>query len=725
MYSCRATLLSASCAFAAFTCPPVLFAGEENGTVDAPSATVSINAARVPGPVNPLVFGHGNLEAADTRRIHGGATRTRLLRTGDGVWDERAARPSPDFMSHARDSGVKALRYPGGCLVHNFDWRKTVGPREQRGDWQFGLDDFLAICRELDAEPIITVSDYVLPAEEMPRHAAELVEYLNAPATPAYPWAMKRAGWGHPEPYGVRYFELGNESDHGNHAVQPRRQFTPATYARYAIDCAAAMRAIDPSVRIGIVTVPGPGDNPRSAWNREVVRVAGAAADFVILHFYAPALNRDLPVQPADMLMRACMAVGDQIGHRIQEYKAMIRDECGRDLPVAITEFNAGFVQPAGGSDPTPWRLSYGAALQCADLYRVFLKPENTVLMSSYWQFYNGYWGMLQVREQPDGSVLKERRPAYELIRLWGQHFGETLVDVTVAGPRADFDVAGWRGVAEARGIEYRPRRTLRTVPLAGLLKSVSGPGYSSRISPDGSVIVFDLKDFSGEAHPVMATIPLATLGTAEDVGYRLTYECQYHRTPGSGKRAERLGLTLADTRDEFSDTSRRTIPGAESRGAWSPLQGELVPRTDSEGIDLRVSLVSDAGGSADNPDGAAPHRLNGKLQFRLLELEVVTREIAPATELVTASSSLSADGRKLYVVVFNKSPDQSIATTFDIRGFVPAGTARYWEVNGPSLASVTGVREVVSGAELTLQGATLLHTLPAHSMTAIELDAR
>ncbi|EIQ01576.1 alpha-L-arabinofuranosidase [Opitutaceae bacterium TAV1] len=683
----------------------------------APTATITIDATRSPGPFNPLIFGHGNIEAGDIEGIHGMHTKTACLLTGDGIWDLENARPTDTFLAHARATGMTALRYPGGCIAHNFDWRKAVGPRAERGDWQFGLDEFLATCRALNAEPVITVSDYVLPADEMPRHAARLVEYLNAPATSAHPHAMQRAVNGHPEPYAVKYFELGNESDHGNHAVKPRRQFTPAQYARYATDTAAAMRAIDPAIKLGIVTVPGTGENPSSPWNREIIRLAGPSADFVVIHLYAPRFNKNLPLISEDLLTRACMAVGDQIDHRLKTWHAMIREACGRDLPLAVTEFNAAFIQPV--NDPKPWRLGYAAALQNADLLRVFLKPENNIQSASYWQFINGYWGMVRT----SGDTTTQTHPAYELFRLWGEHFrGNRLVDTNVVTPTADFE--GYHGVAPARGDRYQPRAILRSYAIPpATFRASSGNGYTVTLADSGDAeITIDLKNFTGQAHPTLATIPVDLLGQKTGITYRLGFETQFRPTPGANSAYGRQGLTLADSRGYTATKSATAITGAQDLGAWSPLSGELVPRDDCPGVTILGRIETQG------------KPITGRLSFRNLVLETVVREAAPATALVTAIASTSTEASgatTLYLILFNKSHEQDIPVTINLQNFpLPSATARYWEVNAPSLTSIDGARQTVTAVALPLATNTaapahLGHTLPAHSMTAIEITTR
>ena len=115
-----------------------------------------------------------------------------------------------------------------GCRTHNFDWKKLIGKAESRPNNRFGLPEFLRFCRETKAIPIITLPDYSGTAQD----AADLVEYLNSPDDGKHPWAARRAGDGHPEPYGVKYFEIGNESNHGSHHTIPTRVYTPEEYVK-------------------------------------------------------------------------------------------------------------------------------------------------------------------------------------------------------------------------------------------------------------------------------------------------------------------------------------------------------------------------------------------------------------------------------------------------------------------------------------------------------------
>lgn len=404
---------------------------------------ITVDAGKSAGPVNPLVFG-ANIEAADDRGIFdrplNAPINPHAVAQGEGTWDPAANRPHPNIVCKLREMRIGMMRYPGGCLAHNYNWKQAVGPLSERPDWKFGIDEYIRLCRALGAEPIITMTDYALPAEELPEHMAELVEYLNAPATPEHPWAMKRAKWGNPEPYRVRYFELGNESSHGSHNLVPRRHFTPEEYAAYFRSCAAAMRRVDPAVRLGIVMEPGTGEQYDSPWNRTVLEKAGKEADFVVLHFYAPRIADQTPQQA----LAAVLAYGDQVEFRLKQYREQARALTGRELPLAITEFNIG----STGNKPYPWRFSFLAGLMNADLLRIWLKPGNGILCANYWQVVNGYWGSFRSNEK--GEITLRRAPV-SFFETWGGYTGSELVQTAVAdAPR--LDAAPVPGLAVSRG---------------------------------------------------------------------------------------------------------------------------------------------------------------------------------------------------------------------------------------------------------------------------------
>jgi alpha-N-arabinofuranosidase len=115
-----------------------------------------------------------------------------------------------------KEQGISIARWPGGNFVSAYDWRDGIGDSDKRPPrrelaWNglesndMGIDDFMNFCRLLGAEPYIAVNAGLGDAHS----AAEEVEYVNGPATSRL--GQLRAANGHPAPYGVRIWGIGNE----------------------------------------------------------------------------------------------------------------------------------------------------------------------------------------------------------------------------------------------------------------------------------------------------------------------------------------------------------------------------------------------------------------------------------------------------------------------------------------------------------------------------------
>jgi alpha-N-arabinofuranosidase len=663
------------------------------------AANITVKTGEVLGPVNPLVFGH-NIEAGDNARIFSSdTTDLDLIQRGDGFWDPATGDPVPYVLDQSKAVGMTVLRYPGGCLAHNFDWRKTVGPDAKTNGWLFGVDQYFSLCNAIGAIPLVTVSDYVLAADEMPENAANFVEYLNSPADAVHPWAMKRKEWGHPAPYNVVWFELGNESMHGNHRVLPRRQYSAEQYAAYANAMAAAMRKVDPKIKLGIVMVPGAGTDVNSDWNRVVVHLAGAIADFAVIHMYAPQLPKS--GVPEDVRMQAMMVAPQHVEQHLIEYHQMIKQQLGHDLPLAITEYNGGLDEFGGA-----YRFSYGNALECADLLRVFLKPDVNVVLANYFNFLNGYFGMLRTPARSSNYEPETEKPAFPLYKLWAQHFGSELVNVDVQAPRAEFPGAG--SEMPARGSVSEPRRQIQRIDLdknSSLVGTLWPKLLNVQIQRRNSDFTIHVQNLSRSIYPLLARIPRPDVPTGTPVEFSVSFDAKFTPDPGSDTAA--MGVGLIDSRGW--NQTHSGIGLDEVTSEWRHFEGTYGLTTETSAVDLSARLMAEG------------KNVSGSLQLHNLVVTAFVSAHDAAYPLLTSSASTSSAGDKLYLVVFNKSASDSIPADIHLPGF-SATKAQYWEVNGPSLPATSGVSTTAEGSSVPLSnGSTATHVFPAHSMTAIE----
>jgi alpha-N-arabinofuranosidase len=156
-----------------------------------------------------------------------------------------------DTIALMREMDCKILRLPGGNFISAYDWKNTIGDPDTRPPildpvWNAvqqndaGLDELLHLCRLVNAEPYWCVNTGFGEA----RSGAELVEYVNGDASS--PWGARRAANGHPQPWRVRYWNVGNE-------MYGKWQFGHMTRDQYNIKhnlFAEAMRKVDPSIYI-------------------------------------------------------------------------------------------------------------------------------------------------------------------------------------------------------------------------------------------------------------------------------------------------------------------------------------------------------------------------------------------------------------------------------------------------------------------------------------------
>ena len=151
------------------------------------------------------------------------------------------------------------VRFPGGCVVEGaslssrWNWKETIGDKSQRrglynvwgyfNTYGLGYHELLQLCEDLDAAPLYVCNVGMScsarqPAESvqgdalqpMVQDALDALEYAMGPVTS--PWGAKRAANGHPEPFKIKYIEIGNEN--GGPVYQANyRVFYDAIKARY------------------------------------------------------------------------------------------------------------------------------------------------------------------------------------------------------------------------------------------------------------------------------------------------------------------------------------------------------------------------------------------------------------------------------------------------------------------------------------------------------------
>jgi alpha-N-arabinofuranosidase len=339
-----------------------------------------------------------------------------------------------DVLAAVRELRPAFIRWPGGNVAQDYHWTWGIGPRDERPTWvnmswredpepaDFGTLEYLAFCRAVGAEPNlvvnvegrgVTVAEaaamraagkdiYSESRRATAAEAAAWVEYVNSPASSRY--GKLRSEHGHPDPFGVVYWEIGNEI----WGDWVRGYSDAATYAVNARRYIQAMKAVDPSIRIIAV-----GDNDME-WNRVVLREIGDVIDMLAVHHYYG--QGDSPGERANLMARPLW-----YERFYGELRELIRElQPDREIRVALNEWNTTL--------PMPRQHTMEPALYGARLMNAFERQGDLIAMSAISDLVNGW---------PGGIIQASRHrvyttPQYSVIQAYARSRGDWRVAAEV-----------------------------------------------------------------------------------------------------------------------------------------------------------------------------------------------------------------------------------------------------------------------------------------------------
>jgi alpha-N-arabinofuranosidase len=368
------------------------------------------------------------------------------------------------------------IRWPGGNVAQDYHWMWGVGPRDQRFTWtnlswgnelepsDFGTDEFVRLCRNVGAEPSLTVN--VEGSNATVAEAAAWVEYENGAASSRH--GAMRAANGNADPLKVKYWEIGNEI----WGDWVRGHSDANTYAANFVRYAAAMSGVDPSIRLIAV-----GDN-NMEWNRTILQAAGPKIDYLAIHHYYGAA--EMGGDPANLMAHAL-----QYEHFYKQVAEVLREVApGRAIKLAINEWNTAL--------PLPRQHSMESALYAARLMNVFERSD-IVAMSAVSDLVNGWSGGVIQASHDDLFVT----PTYLVNELYNRRLGTERLGTRVTSPTFDTTKEGkavpYLDVVVSRSPDRKyifikavntdPQRSLRTgvhvggaaIASSGVMETING----------------------------------------------------------------------------------------------------------------------------------------------------------------------------------------------------------------------------------------------------------
>lgn len=410
-----------------------------------------------------------------------------LFRGKGRLWLDQVSLLPGDAVDGVRSDvfqKIKALhpafiRWPGGNVAQDYHWTWGIGPRDQRFAWtnlswrnelepsDFGTDEFVRLCRNVGAEPSLTVN--VEGRGATVDEAAAWVEYANGAASSRY--GAMRAANGNPDPFKLKYWEIGNEI----WGDWVRGHSDANTYAANFVRYAAAMSGVDPSIRLIAV-----GDN-NMKWNRTILQAAGPKIDYLAIHHYYGAA--EMGGDPANLMAHALSY--ERFYKNVAE---MLREVVpGRAIKLAINEWNTAL--------PLPRQHSMDSALYAARLMNVFERSD-IVAMSAVSDLVNGWSGGV-IQASRDNVFVT---PTYLVNELYNRRLGTKRLAARVTSPTFDttkegngvpyLDVVVSRsadGHIFIKAVNTDPQRSLRTalhvgevrVSSSGVMETINGRSLS------------------------------------------------------------------------------------------------------------------------------------------------------------------------------------------------------------------------------------------------------
>lgn len=441
-----------------------------------------------------------------------------------------------NVLKMVRELKPNILRFPGGCFADSYHWKDGIGQRDKRptvwnqawGGWEtneVGTDEFIQLCRLTNSEPLICVNF----GSGSPQEAADWVEYCNGSAESKF--GAIRAMNGHPEPYRVKYWMIGNEI-YGSWEIG---HCDVETYAKGYLEFYRAMKILDPEIKI--IAVAGNGNDLNLSWLREFLELVRSQVDYLTLHCYTPLIGNFSP--PSQELYKSVVAAPLKYERVFSAAKLIIGKTIkeGKDIKLAVTEWNTMY------HNTRCREQTLEAAIFVAGMLNVFIRNSNIVEICNFSELVGG-WEGAGIRIE-HGNIYVT--PSYLVMKMYSNLQANRPVKISVTSDT--FDVKEIGNVPSMKGVPYLDaiacpspdRRQLHLIvinrnPSEDIMASINIHGYRVRAqgnvqvinaSPDALAIVEEVT--SARNYPELPDLISLRTSTISNVGSQFTYTFPAH----------------------------------------------------------------------------------------------------------------------------------------------------------------------------------------------------
>jgi hypothetical protein len=420
---------------------------------------------------------------------------TKIVRTVDQrqfgantpFWD--GTFPSATSLDSFTQMGTTIMRFGGGSATDEYDW--STNKDIVSGDaWAFNIDGFAVQAKAVGAQAIIT-TNY---GSGTPQAAAAYVTYANVT-----------------KGYGFKYWEIGNECYGTWEYDKQTNPHDPFTYGTRAVQYIQAMKAADPTIKVGVVAddsedsyavgyTSHPATNlvtgvAHNGWTPVVLatmKAAGVLPDFLIYHRY-----EQNPGQENDSVLLQAALTWPQDAAALRRILTDYLGTAGAGIELLVTENNSV------NNNPGKQSVSLVNGLYLADSTANLMQTEINAL--TWWDFHNGqafsttsspinlnaslYGWRMYGDYGVENQGTNDRYPTFYVAKLL-THFargGDTVVTATTTNPLLSaYSVKRVDGTLTVLVINKSPTATYTgNFALTGFTPQGNGTVYSYGIPQD------------------------------------------------------------------------------------------------------------------------------------------------------------------------------------------------------------------------------------------------
>ena len=325
-----------------------------------------------------------------------------------------------DVVALLKELNSPVYRWPGGNFVSGYNWKDGIGDRDRRPPrknpaWKgiehndVGIQEFLELCREINAEAFIAVNTGLGDIES----AVGEIEYVNG--SPDTPMGKLRAKNGHRNPYDVKWWAIGNEM-YGDWQLghMPLEE-----YVQKHNQVVEAMRKVDPGMQAIAVGAVG-------SWSKQMLTTCSDHMSLISEHLYCQ--DKEDVVEHAGQIAEKIREIAKV--HRT--YRKSIPNLAEKNIQIAQDEWNYWYGANEYGEIGTRYFLRDG--LGVAEGLHEFFRNSDLFFMANYAQTVNVIGAIKTTKTEAEfettGLVMK----------LYRERFG--TITVQLAGEFAPLDIS-------------------------------------------------------------------------------------------------------------------------------------------------------------------------------------------------------------------------------------------------------------------------------------------